>query len=211
MKQDVFSKIQERKVVAICRGIAVEDIVPAVEAVYKGGISVFEVTFDQTSETMWQETAKSIKLLKNSGPSDIVVGAGTVMKMEQLELAIEAGAEFILAPNVNIEIIKEAHKRGVLMVPGAYTPTEAADAYDNGADIIKMFPAGLLGTDYIKAVRGPMNHIPFMAVGNINHNNYKEYLNAGCMSVGVGSNVMNLELIKNKKYQELTELAKKYS
>ena len=108
MNNKVYNKIEERKIVSICRGIGVESILPAVEAVYRGGISVFEITFDQTDKETWEKTAESIKLIKKYGPSDIVVGAGTVMNKEQLELAVEAGAEFVLAPNVNIEVIKEA-------------------------------------------------------------------------------------------------------
>jgi len=196
--------------VAICRGISVEQILPAVHAVYRGGISVFEITFDQQNPSKWKETFEAIKLLKEQGPSGIVVGAGTVMNKEQLEFAYDAGAEFVLAPNVNIEVIKEANKRGILMIPGAFTPTEAEFAYEAGADIVKLFPAGLLGSNYVKAIKGPMKHIPLMAVGNVDHNNFKEFLEAGCMSVGLGTNIMNPELIENQEYEKLTKLAEKY-
>lgn len=210
MKNKVYEKIEEKKVVAICRGIDVESILPAIEAVYCGGISVFEITFDQTDKETWEKTAESIKLIKKYGPSDIVVGAGTVMNKEQLELATEAGAEFVLAPNVNIEVIKEANEKNILIIPGAFTPTEAANAFEAGADIIKLFPAGQLGTSYVKAIRGPMKHIPLMAVGNVDHNNFRDFLDSGCMSVGIGTNIMNPELIKNQEYEKLTKLAKKY-
>lgn len=210
MKNKVYEKIEEKKVVAICRGIDVESILPAIEAVYCGGISVFEITFDQTDKETWEKTAESIKLIKKYGPSDIVVGAGTVMNKEQLELAVEAGAEFVLAPNVNIEVIKEANEKNILIIPGAFTPTEAANAFEAGADIIKLFPAGQLGTSYVKAIRGPMKHIPLMAVGNVDHNNFRDFLDSGCMSVGIGTNIMNPELIKNQEYEKLTKLAKKY-
>ena len=210
MRHEIFEKIGNTKVVSICRGIDVNYILPAVEAVYRGGIFAFEITFDQRDKSKWKETYDAIKLLKDYGPSDIVVGAGTVMNIEQLELAVEGGAEFILAPNINVEVIKEAKQKEVLMIPGAFTPTEIANAYDAGADIIKVFPAGLMGSCYIKAIRGPIKHIPLMAVSNINHNNFKEFLEAGCMSVGVGTNIMNPELVKNHEYEKLTELAEKY-
>ena len=133
----------------------------------KGGIHCIEVTFDQTSNETIAQTKQSIAAIKEQLGDRVYVGAGTVMTVEQVHMAVEAGAEYIISPNVNEAVIRETKKLDKVSIPGAMTPTEAAAAYEYGADIVKMFPAGILGPAYIKAVKAPLKHIPMTAVGGV--------------------------------------------
>ena len=111
------------------------------------------------------ETTRSIAAVAAELGSDLIVGAGTVLTTEQAEAAVKAGAKFLLSAVVDKAVICRAKELGAVMIPGAMTPTEILDAYRWGADIVKVFPAGTMGPDYLKAVRGPLPHIPLMAVG----------------------------------------------
>ena len=108
-------------------------------------------------------------------------------------------------------IIKKTKALKALSIPGVFTPTEIANAYDVGADYVKIFPAGELGPNYIKTVRGPISHIPMLAVGGINKENIKDYLSVGIEGVGIGSNIVDRNLIDQGKFEELTKLAKEYT
>lgn len=211
MKKEILREIERHKILAICRNTEPDVLLDAVEAVARGGIRLFEVTFQQDDPDGIQKTAQEIRMLRKNGPAGIHVGAGTVLTLEQLSAAEEAGAEFFLSPNVNETVIHSAADRGLLSIPGAMTPSEVTAAFAAGADIVKLFPAGLLGPAYIRALRAPISQVPLMAVGEINAGNFRDYLNAGCMSVGVGSGLMNASLIRERRFEELTSLARTYA
>ena len=138
------------------------------------------------------------------------VGAGTVMTVEQVRQAAEAGAEYMISPNVDEEVIRETKRLGKVSIPGAMTPTEAAFAYKCGADIVKLFPAGLLGAAYIKAVKAPLKHIPVTAVGNVNVDNCAEFIKAGAVGVGVGGSLVSAKLVDEGRFDEITATAQAY-
>lgn len=201
--------VKKEKVVAILRGIPAEKMEQVITALYNGGIRILEITFNQKSTDRHAETGSAIRLAKKLFP-DMCVGAGTAMSIEDAEAAYHAGAQFILAPDVNEDVIKRAVALGMMAVPGAMTPTEIATAHRCGAEIVKLFPAGNLGTSYVKAITAPISHIPLMAVGGIDLDNMKEFLKAGICSVGIGSCLTDKKLIDNNDWDALTELAKKY-
>mgnify|MGYP002527735397 CR=1 FL=1 len=145
MSQAVLEKILEGKIIAIVRGIPSTKIVGLAQALEKGGVNCIEVTFDQTSEEKAKDTLAAIRAIKDALGDKVCVGAGTVMSVEQVHQAVEAGAEYMISPNVNEAVIRETKKLDKVSIPGAMTPTEAAFAYECGADIVKLFPAGLLG------------------------------------------------------------------
>ncbi|QTQ15666.1 bifunctional 4-hydroxy-2-oxoglutarate aldolase/2-dehydro-3-deoxy-phosphogluconate aldolase [Treponema parvum] len=207
---DVLSFIKQKKIVSIARRISPDRIVEAAKAVNSGGIFCLEITFDQSSDSCIADTAKSIREVKKALGDKMCVGAGTVVSVEQARAAAEAGADFILAPDTNPAVISEAKKLGLVCVPGAMTPTEIQNAWNLGADIVKVFPAGYLGLDYIKAVRAPISNVPLMAVGGVNEKNIKDFLGAGYCSCGIGSNIMKESLINEGKFEELSLLAKKF-
>ena len=203
--------INANKVIAIMRGVAKEKAADAARALYEGGIKLVEVTFNQSSPTCIEDTADSIKSIIDAMGDKMCVGAGTVMTVEQVRAAVDAGAKYIISPNTDREVIEETKKLGVISMPGAFTPSEAVSAYKMGADYVKLFPAGLLGIPYIKAIKAPISHIPLMAVGGIDADNLGDFLATGINGVGVGSSLVNLKLINAGKWDELTELAKKFA
>lgn len=210
-KMKTLDLIHKYKVISIIRGLAPEYILKTVQALYDGGIRLVEVTFNQKSKTCIEDGMKSISIIKKNFGDDITVGAGTVMNLEQVLAAKNAEATYILAANVNKEVIKLANALDMVSIPGAYTSTEIAEAYEAGADIIKLFPATEMGINYIKAITAPLNHIPMMAVGGINESNMMDFINIGLNGVGVGSNIVKNSIVLEEKYNEITKRAKLYT
>ncbi len=211
MAQAVLDQILKGKIIAIVRGISSKDIVNLAEAMEKGGIHCIEVTFDQSSAEAAADTLVAIRTIKEQLGDRICVGAGTVMTVEQVRQAAEAGAEYMISPNVDEAVIRETKKLGKISIPGAMTPTEAAFAYKCGADIVKMFPAGVLGPAYIKAVKAPLKHIPLIAVGGISPENCVDFIKAGCVGVGCGGNLVSPKLVAEGKFDEITKVAQAYT
>lgn len=211
MANEILNKILENKVIAIVRGIPCHQIADLANALEKGGIKCIEVTFDQTSEEKKNETLMSIRAIKEKLGDRVLVGAGTVMDVEQVHRAVEAGAEYIISPNVNKAVIEETKKLGKISIPGALTPTEIVEAYECGADIVKVFPAGVFGSSYIKAVKAPLKHIPVVAVGGVNAKNCAEFFAAGAVGVGVGGNLVSAKLVAEGKFDEITAIAQEYT
>lgn len=202
--------IQQRKIIAIVRGLAPEYMVKLAEALYEGGIDLMEVTFNQAKPETWKDTAAAIKAVSEHMQGKMLVGAGTVIKQEQLDMAKEAGALYIITPNTNVELIRKVKEYGLLSFPGAFTPTEIEMAYEAGADAVKVFPAGNLGPSYIKAVKAPLSHIPLMAVGGVNEKNAADFLKAGCCGIGVGGNLVNKDWIEAGEWDKIIALAQEY-
>ena len=189
---------------AILRNVPQDDMVRVADAVVrKGGIHLLEITFNQNREDAIDETTACIRKVKEYVMGDCLVGAGTVLTLEQLEAAYEAGAEFILSPNTNTAIIRRTRELGLGSVPGAMTPSEIVEAYQAGADIVKLFPAGDLPESYIKSVLAPINHVPLMGVGGVNENNIRRLEALGMMSFGLGSNIVDKTCVREKNWEEI--------
>ncbi|MHB1314032.1 MAG: bifunctional 4-hydroxy-2-oxoglutarate aldolase/2-dehydro-3-deoxy-phosphogluconate aldolase [Christensenellales bacterium] len=210
MSNQVAKQILDGKIVAIVRGVKSDRIVDTAKALKEGGISLLEVTFDQTNEDTVKDTLKSLALLTEKLGDKISLGAGTVMSPQQAALAARAGAGYIISPNVNVGVIEKTKELGLVSIPGAFTPSEAVTAFEAGADFVKLFPAGILGTAYIKALLAPLGYIPVLAVGGVNVNNVKDFLKAGCKGVGVGGNLVDVKVIYNGEYDKITAVAKSY-
>lgn len=210
MSQEVLKKIRDGKIIAIIRGISSDKIVDLVEAMVAGGVYCAEVTFDQASVEGAQDTLVSIRKICEHFGDRVCVGAGTVMSSEQVCQAAKAGAKYIISPNTDPLVIAETKKLGLVSIPGAMTPTEAAYAYSLGADIVKLFPAGNLGAAYIKALKAPLKHIPVTAVGGVNAENCIEFFKAGVIGIGVGGNLVSKELVDSQNFAAITAAAKEY-
>lgn len=206
--ETVMERLLKAKVVAIVRGVDAKDIIPTAQALIDGGVTALEVTFDQTSPATIENTLTSIRKLNETFGDTICLGAGTVIKPEQVRQAAEAGAKYMISPNTNVNVIKATKELGLISIPGAMTPSEAVEGYEAGADIIKLFPAGLFGPGYIKAVRGPLSYMKFFAVGGINENNAADFFAAGACGVGVGGNLVSVKAIRAGNFEALTETAK---
>lgn len=200
MKRDI-NYIYEYKITAILREIPVEQIVDVAQAVYDGGIRLLEITFNQSSDTGIADTVQSIRKVKEVFGEELLVGAGTVLTVEQVLAAKAAGASFILTPALDFDVLRAANQEGMITIPGAMTPSEILAAYQAGADIVKVFPVDTLGgAAYIKAVRAPLNHIPLMAVGGVGSENIKGMFDAGAIGVGVASGLVSRQDIEGKRY-----------
>ena len=140
----------------------------------------------------------------------MVVGAGTVTSKELVYMAANAGAKYIISPDTDAEVIKLTRQMGLVSLPGAYTPTEAKQAYNAGADFVKLFPCVGDAPAYLKAVCAPFNHIRFLAVGGVNADNAADFLKAGAVGVGVGSCLANKKWADAGEYWRITEEAKKF-
>lgn len=209
-REEIIQRIYDKKIIAIVRGLSNEYMPKAAQAMYDGGIELLEVTFQQSAPETWQNTAEAVRMLNREMGGRMLIGTGTVTTMEQVEMAYAAGAKYIISPNVNREVIRRTRELGMVSLPGAMTPTEIAEAYEFGADFVKLFPAGNLGPYYVKAVRAPLSNIPMLAVGGINEKNIAEFMNVGIAGVGVGGNLVNKNWIENGELDKITALAKEY-
>lgn len=204
LKQRVIKTIQETGVISIARGIDVETVVPVARALLKGGIRVFEVTCN-TAGVM-----DSIKILKKEFGSDMWIGAGTVTNPVLAQLVLDAGADFVLAPNFDPDVIMTVHERCRLMIPSVTTPTEVVKAHRLGVDLLKLFPASGLGPAYLKDLRGPFENAALIPVGGISLDTIEAFVKAGAIAVGTGSQLLKKSFIENRQWDALTEEAAKY-
>ena len=207
MAQSVLDRIFEEKIIAIVRGVPSDQIADLARALVEGGVSCIEVTFDQTAP---EDTLTSLRATKSELGEAVCLGAGTVMTVEQVKLAAQAVAEYMISPNVDEAVIRATKALGNVSIPGAMTPTEAAFAWQCGADIVKLFPAGLLGSAYVKAVKAPLKHIPVTAVGNITVENCADFIQAGAVGVGVGGSLVSPLLVKEGHFDKITATARAY-
>ena len=210
-KQTIINDVEQYKLIAILRGIPSEKLLQVAQALYDGGIRMLEVTYSANGAVPDEETAANIGRLAEHFAGRMHIGAGTVLTTKQVRLTKEAGGTFIISPNVKKEDIEETVKLGLVSMPGVFTPSEACDAVDFGADFVKLFPVTNMGSSYVKAIKAPLSHIKFLAVGGIDETNMQEYLDAGVSGFGIGSNITNKKMIDNNDFAGLTALAKKYT
>ena len=198
----------ESKVIVVCRGIPEEEIVQVASALYDGGIRFMEVPFNQADPGTFSATAAKIRAVREALDGKIHVGAGTVLTPEQFELAKNAGAEIIVSPTMEEEIITATKEAGLISMPGCTIPSEMTKAYKLGADLIKLFPASIVNLKVIKEIRVPLNHLPLVCFGGVSAENIKEVLATGVVGVGMASSILDKEALKNKDYAKITALAK---
>ena len=208
MKTQIEQLILERRIVAIIRGFAPETCLKLAEAYANGGIGLVEVTFNQKAPETWKDTAAAIKAIRERFAGEVRVGAGTVLTVDQLKMCEDAGGEYMITPNVNPDLIRRCVADGLVAMPGALTPSEAVAAWDAGASFVKIFPAGSLGPSYVKAVRAPLSHIPFLAVGGVGPDNVADFMKVGCVGAGVGGNLTNKDWIASGAWDKITAVAK---
>ena len=201
----------EKKIIVVCRGIKEEEIVNVAQALYDGGISFMEVPFDQKNPATFADTARKISAVRKALDGRMHVGAGTVITMEQFELAKNAGAEIIVSPTLEEDVILATKEAGLISMPGCATPSEITRAYKLGADLVKLFPSSVVNMKTIKEIIVPLNHIPMVCFGGVNAENIKEVLATGVVGVGMGGAVLDKEALATKNYAKITELAKAVS
>ena len=183
----ILMRLLDEKVVAIIRLKSNQYVQEVLKHIAAGGLSSLEITSNTPKFDM--ELVKARKALPEA-----LIGAGTIYTAELARIAIESGAQYLVTPSLNVEVIDLAHKHDIPVLMGCMTPTEIAVAVENGADIIKLFPAGNLGIDYFKAIKAPFSDTPFFAVGSIKTNDMPSWVQAGASGFGVGSSLFSSEL-----------------
>lgn len=177
----VLGRIKDHKMIGILRGYDTDDAVKIVDTLVKNNFRVIEVALNSPN------AKETLKVLKEKFGDDIILGAGTVLTVEAAKACVDIGVQFLLAPAYGERVLQYAKARGILYIPGCYTPTEIYEAYLAGAQMIKVFPAGQLGAGYIKDVLAPMDDLVLLPTGGVNPDNIRAYLNSGAQAVGINS------------------------
>lgn len=189
----------------IVRTSSADAAVRAVEALYEGGLACAEVTMTVPG------AIKALEKIADKLGDKIILGAGTVLDPETARICMLAGAEFFVTPTVRAATIEIAHRYDKAIMPGALTPTEVLTAWEAGADVVKVFPCGNVGgAKYIKALKGPLPHVQMAPTGGVNLDTVPDFLKAGAVACGVGSELIDGETIKAGKFEVFTERAKQY-
>ncbi|MQA11674.1 MAG: hypothetical protein GEU98_24620 [Pseudonocardiaceae bacterium] len=180
MADDILHRIKERRVLAIYRGQSVRRCLELSAVLHQAGIRLFEVTLNGG------EPFEAINALHDEYGGEFPIGAGTVLTADDVSRAADAGARFIVSPNVDEAVIGRAKALGLNVIPGAFTPTEVVRAAQLGADLVKVFPIRPVGADYIRQLRGPLPDVPLLATGGVDAELAGACMAAGCTGVGVG-------------------------
>lgn len=181
-KIEVYTKLKSEGIVVVIRGNSIEQALKTVEACYKGGIKLIEVTFTVPGA---DEIIK--KLVAAYKDTDMVVGAGTVLDPETARIAILAGSEFIVSPSLNVETVKMCNRYGIPVMTGIQTPTELQTALEYGVDIVKLFPGDIAKPAGLKGLKGPFPQANIMPTGGVSLENVGDWFKAGAYAVGAGS------------------------
>ena len=202
-RSQITAAIEDLGVVAIIRMQDPAAVRGVVDALAEGGVRAVEVTMT---------VPRAIELIGEIAPTlpkGFLFGAGTVLDGDTVKRAVAAGARFIVSPVFRREVIEAAHKEGVPVMPGCFTATEILDAWDAGADIVKVFPATSVGPSYLKDIRGPLPHVKLMPTGGVSIDNVGEWLTAGAVAVGVGSALLDGKAIAARQFGPITENARR--
>ncbi|MHA1582611.1 MAG: bifunctional 4-hydroxy-2-oxoglutarate aldolase/2-dehydro-3-deoxy-phosphogluconate aldolase [Candidatus Baldrarchaeia archaeon] len=203
-KENNLKRLIDCGVVSIIRVENSTEAVKSAEALRKGGINIIEVSM------VTPGALDAIRAISQKFGEDVLVGAGTVLDSETARAAILAGAEFIIGPTLNREVIKVCNRYSKIVIPGALTPTEILTAWELGADIVKVFPARVLGPRYIKDILAPLPQVRLLPTGGVNLENAGEFLKAGAVAIAVGSALVNKKVVKEGKFDIITEKARKF-
>ena len=202
-RTETLSKITSTGAVAVIRMTNVQKLTKVVEAIRNGGVKCIEITMTVPG------AVKIIADLVKTAPADVCVGAGTVTDRETASAVIDAGATFVVGPVLNLEVITVCRNNDVVCMPGCFSPTEILNGWNAGADIIKVFPATSLGPKYFKDIAGPFPNIRMMPTGGVTVENVGEWVNAGAVAVGIGSDLLDKKAIDEERYEVLTERARR--
>jgi 2-dehydro-3-deoxyphosphogluconate aldolase/(4S)-4-hydroxy-2-oxoglutarate aldolase len=203
-RHEDLQRVLKTGLVAIIRANSGEQLVPVARALYEGGIDVIEVTFTVPN------AVDVLAAVKKELGKQILLGAGTVLDPETARTALLAGAQFLVSPTVNLDVIKLATRYDKLIMPGAYTPTEILTAWEAGADVIKVFPADIGGPPYLKALKGPLPQVRLMPTGGVNLQTLPEFIKAGACAVGLGSSLVEKDAVERGDVSRIRDLARQY-
>jgi 2-dehydro-3-deoxyphosphogluconate aldolase/(4S)-4-hydroxy-2-oxoglutarate aldolase len=199
-KREVFNRMVSQGLIPVIRVSSAQEAIDVADAVKEGGVGFIEITMTVPG------AIEVVKELAQKYKDEIILGAGTILDPETGRAALLAGAQFIVTPTLNLNLIELAHRYSVVIVPGAATPTEILTAWNAGADMVKVFPAAQLGgPEYIKALRAPLPQILLVPTGGVNLQNAGAFIKAGATALGVGGELVDKQAVKERKFQVITE------
>jgi len=194
---DVVQRIEQSGIVAVIRLKEPDKLRAVVDAIAEGGIRALEVTMTVPG------AVALIGQLAATMPAGFILGAGTVLDRDTALAVIDAGAQFVVSPVFRPTVIDACHERGIAALPGCFTPTEILEAWDAGADVVKVFPATALGPTFFKDIRGPLPQVKLMPTGGVSLDNAGDWIRAGAVAVGVGTALLDAEAIASGHYARL--------
>lgn len=196
--REALEQILGERIIAIVRLRSGEELLKVASALKTGGINCIEytVTTPNALDSLRQAAAEL--------GEDVLMGVGTVLDPETARAAIMAGAEFVVSPTLNLDVIELCHRYGKLVVPGCMTPNEILTAWETGADLIKVFPASALGPRYIKSVLAPLPQVRLVPTGGVSADNAADYLKAGAAAVAVGGNLVSDAVVQRREWDTVT-------
>jgi len=203
-RSECIRRLEANGIVAVVRTADPSRVRAIVEAIAAGGVRSVEITLTVKG------AVGLIRTLSRELSEEILLGAGTVLDPEAALQAIDAGAQFIVSPVFNAEVVQSAHRSDVAAVPGCLTPTEVLAAWQAGADAVKLFPAGALGPQYLRDLRGPMPQVRLLPTGGITVETVGEWIRAGAMAVGVGAALLDPKAITEGRFDSLTAHARRF-
>jgi 2-dehydro-3-deoxyphosphogluconate aldolase/(4S)-4-hydroxy-2-oxoglutarate aldolase len=203
-REEDLRRVLDCGIVAVVRSTESAPLVDVCRALVDGGIDVAEITFTVP------DALDVLKATRKALGDRILLGAGTVLDAETARAAFLAGAEYLVSPTLDLDVIRMARRYGKLVMPGCFTPTEALQAWQAGADIIKVFPAELLGSGFFKAMRGPLPQIRLMPTGGVDLKTAHSFLEAGACCLGLGSQLIDPKAVAARQFDTISETARKY-
>ena len=198
-------RVLECGIVAVVRASESLQLVEVVKALADGGVTVAEITMTVPG------ALDVVRQARKELGDRVLLGAGTILDAETARAALLAGAEFLVSPTLNLDVIRMCRRYDKVVMPGAFTPTEILTAWEAGADIVKVFPADVVGPAFFKAIRGPLPQVRVMPTGGVDLKTATAFLQAGACCLGVGGQLVDPEAIKQKNFDKIRELARQYS
>ncbi|HEX7294351.1 MAG TPA: bifunctional 4-hydroxy-2-oxoglutarate aldolase/2-dehydro-3-deoxy-phosphogluconate aldolase [Pyrinomonadaceae bacterium] len=204
-KSEVIKTIKDIGVIPVVRATSADEAMRAIDAIREGGISVLEITMTGPGAVAVIE-----EVSKRYG-SDALVGAGTVLDPQTARDCMSAGARFVVSPALNVDTIALCRQSGVAVMPGALTPTEVVEAWNAGADLVKVFPAGAVGgASYIKSLKAPLPQIDLIPTGGVSLKTAADFIRAGASALGVGADLVDIKAIREGQQSLITERARQF-
>ena len=204
-KDETIERVTAGGVIPVIRAESTYEARAVVDAIVAGGIAVIEVTMTVPG------AVGLIRELSEVYDERILIGAGTVMNADTAKDCVEAGAKFVISPALNLETIRFCRDNDVVVMPGALTPTDVVAAWDNGADFVKVFPAGAMGgASYLKSLKAPLPHIKMIPTGGVSQSTAADFIRAGAEAVGVGADLVDLNAVREGRAEAITAAARNY-
>ena len=203
-KEGQLRRVLDCGIVAVVRSPDSQQLVDVARALADGGVGVVEITLSVPN------ALEALRQVRQALGDRVLLGAGTVLDAETARAVLLAGAEYIVTPTLNVDVIRLCQRYDKLVMPGAFSPTEILTAWEAGADIVKVFPADVLGPAFFKALRGPLPQIRLMPTGGVDLNTAAAFLGAGACCLGVGGQLVEPKAVADRNFDRLRDLARQY-